>query len=169
MHGFKSLTILFHAMSSDICVIWSFFATIILGSNKLYQCQNENRKAIMWFTFPFVFRAFCVSYKTKNITQKIEGLLLFCEAVEINVGFSEKRHRWIPRTGSTREYSEPVGIMAVRSFRCTTQFNVSSHDRRASCSDGLLADIWQTQVISLKSCSSTARPDAYFCKMFTIP
>jgi hypothetical protein len=31
------------------------------------------------------------------------------------------------------------GHKAVRSVRCTTQFNVSSQDRRASC---LLAGIW---------------------------
>ena len=29
-----------------------------LGSNKLCECQNENRKALMWFMFPFVFRDF---------------------------------------------------------------------------------------------------------------
>jgi hypothetical protein len=33
-------------------------------------------------------------------------------------------------------------LKAVRSVRCATRFNVSSQDRRASCSDGLLADIW---------------------------
>jgi hypothetical protein len=101
-----------YLMPSHRIVFDFFFLYWFFLSKVLYQCWDEKRKALTWFTFPFSSEPFVFLIKTKYDT-KNSRLLFSCKAVKLGVGFWKNRHRWFPRTASWGENLDRVGHCCV--------------------------------------------------------